>query len=226
MQDGLLRYPVTGPGGVESLLVGGGLHLLAVYLPVAPFVVVLGYLVAVIVHTASDHDAERHGAPAVVTLPPTREQARRLLVDGLRGTVVCVAYLAVPTVVTAVTVRGVVGGVSRLTAGSGVALLVGGTAALLSAAVFGYPLPAALAAVGRHRRLRPAFDRELLRATATDARYFVGWTTGVAALAMGAAAARPLTAVGVGFFLAFYAEVVAAAQWGWGTSRLRRRGLL
>lgn len=230
MQEGLVRYPVAGPGGWETLVLGSGLHLLAVYLPVLPLVVVLGYLVAVVLHTASDRAAGRRGAPAVVTLPPTRDQLRRLAADGLRGTVVTATYLAVPAAVVAVTLRGV-GGLGAatggsLSAGASAALLVGGTATLATAAVFCYPLPAALAAVGRHRRLAAAFDTTLLRATARDARYFVGWATGVTAIVFGAAAGTALAPVGVGFVVAFYCEVVGAAQWGWGVSRLRRRGLL
>ncbi|ERH11505.1 MAG: hypothetical protein J07HB67_00512 [halophilic archaeon J07HB67] len=230
MQDGLVGYPLRGPGGVETVLLGGGLHLLAVYLPVVPYVPVVGYLLAVALHTARDHDAGRHGAPAVVTLPPTRGQLRRVFADGLRGTAVAAGYLAVPVAVVAVTLRGVgqlgatangagvsVGGLS---AGGTAAVLVGGTAALVSAAVFCYPIPAVLTAVTRRRRLTAALDRDLLRAVATDARYFVGWTTGVAALALGAAVAVQLRAVAVGFFVFFYAEVVAAAAWGWGCSRL------
>jgi hypothetical protein len=217
MQNRLLRYPLDGPGGVETLLIGGGLHLLAVYLPVVPHVLVLGYLLAVVVHTASDQDAGEHGAPQFVTLPPTRTQARRLLTDGVRGSVVTAVYLAVPAAILLVTVQGV-GGLSELTPASGAAVTVGGTAALVSAAVFCYPLPAALSNVGRRRSVRAGFDTTILRRGALDARYFVGWATGIGALAVGLAVAEPLFPYGVGFFLLFYAEVVAAAQWGWGIS--------
>jgi len=233
MQDGLVGYPLRGPGGVETVLLGGGLHLLAAFLPIVPYVPVVGYLLAVALHTARDHDAGRHGAPALVTLPPTRGQLRRLFADGLRGTLVTVGYLAVPTTIVAVTLRGVgqlgaatdaAGGaglsVGGLSAGGTAAVLVGGTAALVSAAVFCYPIPAVLTAVARRRRLRAAVDRDLLRAVATDARYFVGWTTGVATVALGAAVAAELRAVAAGFFVLFYVEVVAAAAWGWGCSRL------
>ena len=224
MQDGLLAYPFRGPAGAETLVVGGGLHLLAVYLPVAPLLPVVGYLLAVLVHVAGDARAGAHGAPAVVSLPPTGRQLRRLLADGLRGTVVAAGYLAVPAVVVAVTLRGV-GSLGAATGGAPTAgeagvLLVGGTAAFVSAAVFCYPLPAALTAVGRHRSLRAAGSRRLVRAAATDARYFVGWATGLTVLALGGAAGVRLVPVGVGFFLLFYAEVVAAAAWGWGCSRL------
>lgn len=224
MQDGLLAYPFRGPAGAETVLVGGGLHLLAVYLPVAPLVPVVGYLLAVLVHVAGDARAGDHGAPAVVTLPPTVDQLRRLLTDGLRGTVVAAGYLAVPAAVVAVTLRGVsslgaaTGGAP--TAGEAGVLLVGGTAAFVSAAVFCYPLPAALTAVGRRRRLRPAVSRRLVREAATDARYFVGWATGLTVLAVGLAAGVSLVSVGVGFFVVFYAEAVAAAAWGWGCSKL------
>lgn len=220
MQDGLLRYPVRGPGGVETLLIGGGLHLLAVYLPLAPLVPVVGYLSWVLVHTASDTAAGRRGAPRLVTFPPTRRGLVRLAVDGLRGTVVLVAYLTPAVVVAAVTARGVrrvtaTGGIDGATGG---AILVGGMATLLVTLAFCYPLPAALAAVGRRRRLAAAADPRLLRRVLTDARYFVGWTVGVVALGVGFGLARPLAPFALGFFVVFYAECVAAASWGWGVS--------
>lgn len=223
MQDGLFRYPFRGPGGVETLLIGGGLHLLAVYLPVVPYVPVVGYLLSVIVHTARDADAGRRGAPRFVRFPPTRTGVRRLAADGLRGSLVTVGFLTPAAVVAAVTARGI-GSVDAtladLSSGAGAAILLGGTATLLVVFAFCYPLPAALAAVGRRRRLRAALDRDLLGRAATDARYFVGWTAGVTVLALGVAVALPLSSVAVGFFVAFYAQVVAAASWGWGLSRV------
>ncbi|MFB6177403.1 MAG: DUF4013 domain-containing protein [Halobaculum sp.] len=221
MLDGLLGYPFRGRGGVETLLLGGGLHLLAVYLPVVPYVVVLGYLLSVLVHTGADVHAGDHGAPAFLTYPPTLQQGTRLVVGGLRAVVVTAVYLALPVAMLAVTVRGV-GGLGELTATSGAVVTVGGTAALLAATVFAYPLPAALANTAHHRSLRAAFDTTLLWRAARDARYFVGWTTGVTALLLGVAVARPLESVAVGFWAMFYAEVVAAAQWGWGVSRVLR----
>lgn len=217
MQDGLLGYPVRGPSGLETLAIGSGLHLLAVYLPVVPYVVVIGYLLSIIVHVAADADAGRHGAPPLVRVPPTRAQLRRLTTDGLRGTVVIVGFLIVPTIVVAVTARGV-GGLDGVSGQTGLAVVVGGTASLLVAAAFLYPLPAALAAVGRHRRLRAAVHTTFLRRVTTDARYFVGWTTGVTALALGIAVASPVFDIAVGFVVVFYAECVAAAAWGWGVS--------
>jgi hypothetical protein len=221
MLDGLLGYPLRGRGGVETLLIGGGLHLLAVYLPIVPHVVVYGYLLSVLVHTAADIRAGDHGAPAFLTYPPTLRQGRRLVADGFRAVVVTAVYLVFPTAIVGITVLGV-GGLAELTATSGAVVTVGGTMALLSAAVFAYPLPAALANTAHHRSLRAAFDRHVLARAARDARYFVGWATGVTALLLGIAVARPLSSVAVGFWILFYAEVVAAAQWGWGVSRVLR----
>ncbi|WP_101297907.1 DUF4013 domain-containing protein [Halegenticoccus soli] len=209
-----LRYPARGDDAVETLLVGGGLHLLAVFVPFVPLVFVAGYLVRALERAATGgRGALRGGAD-----PPAFRDLPALARDGVAAVGIGVAYLLVPAAALAVTVAGLssltvpAGGGAR----TGVGVLVGGTATLFVAVAFAYLLPAALANYAVRGRVRAAFDARALRRAATDAGYFVAWWTGVALAAVAVAAAAPLSAVVVGFFLAFYAEVAVVAVWGRG----------
>ncbi|WP_435146930.1 DUF4013 domain-containing protein [Halobaculum sp. P14] len=195
-----LRYPFGGDRGdaAETLAVGFGLHLVSVWVPVLPLVPVLGYLLRVL-------------RPDAVDAPPRFTDVPSLLRDGVVAAVVAAAYLAVPVVGLAITARGLFlggpgAGVGRL------GVIVGGAATILFVCCFTYPLPAALAAAARSG-LRTAFDVRALLGVVTNARYFYGWSIGVGALGVAAAfatsPARPVALVG--YFLLFYAEVVAAA---------------
>lgn len=211
-----LLYPFRGERRVDALLAGGGLHLLAVYVPVLPLVVVLGYLLVVFGETASRSDAERYDA-----LPPF-EDVRRVVRTGVGGTVVVGAFLLPATVVLLVTVAGV----SQLslspgdvTLGTSAGFVLGSTTSLLLAVTFLYLLPAALANYLATGRLRGAVDVDVLGRAATDAAYFYDVTVGVVAGSLLLVVASVTTTIAVGFFVAFYAELVAVAFWARGVSR-------
>lgn len=202
-----LGYPLRGDRGdaAETLAVGGGLHLLAWFLPVVPLVFVVGYLVRVL-RGAGD----AAGAPATFRSPGGLGGVGTLVRDGLLGSVVVAAYALPPVVALAVTFTGIVGGDASLDGFGSVAVAAGGTATLFVAAGFAYALPAALAAFAR-TGLRAAFSPSTLRPVLTSGRYFYAWCVGASALGVGAALALPLAEVVVGFFLLFYLEVAAAA---------------
>lgn len=206
-----LRFPTRGEGALQTLLVGGGLHLLAAFVPLLPLVFVLGYLVRVLARTG-EADATAYRTDL---RPPGFVRIRRLLVDGLAAGVVLVAYLFVPLGVLYATVSGAArASVRPAGQGASVGFLLGSTAALALIAGVAYLLPAALAAYARRRRLRAAFDLGTLRRAATDVEYLVGWVAGAVVLGVGGALFAPLNAVALGFFVLFYAEVVAVALWG------------
>ncbi|QLG62574.1 DUF4013 domain-containing protein [Halorarum salinum] len=195
-----LRFPLRGDRGdvLETLAIGGGLHLLAAYLPLVPLVPVVGYLVGVL-RDGSDGD------------PPLFRDPRRLLRDGVLGSVVCVAYLLPPLALLLVTVgRAAIEGVPA-DVPSGV-FVVASTLSLLSAAAVAYLLPAALVGLSREG-LRAAFAPRELLSTAANGRYFYAWVVGGATLGTAAALSPGLNRVALGFFVLFYAEVVAAAAW-------------
>lgn len=201
-----LRAPARGEDAVATIAVGGGLHLLAEWVPVLPFVVVAGFLVRTLGRAAVDDGVdERQPRFTLAALPG-------LARDGLAGLAVAVAYLAVPTAVLATTTLGLVG---RGGGGSaGLVVVLGTTAALAFAAPFVYLLPAGLTGYAAERRLRAAFDRSRLRRCAGDGRYLVATLVGGAGLGVVAAVYRPLAPVVVGFFAAFYVEVVVATLVG------------
>lgn len=195
-----LRFPFRGDRGdvLETLAVGGGLHLLAAFLPVLPIVPVVGYLVGVL----------RDGGEGE---PPLFREPRRLLRDGLLGSVVCLAYLLPPAAFLLLTVgRAAVDGVPADVPSS--LFLAFSTLSLLIAVAFAYVLPAALVALARSG-IRAAFAPRALLAAVANGRYFYGWTVGAATFGSALALTPALNPIVVGFFALFYAEVVAAAAW-------------
>ncbi|MFC5366828.1 DUF4013 domain-containing protein [Salinirubrum litoreum] len=212
-----LGYPLRGDHAVETLLVGGLCHLLAAFVPVVPLLPVVGYLVC-----ALDDRARSSRPDLSETTPPTFHDFRGILRRGLGGSLIVVAYLAVPTVVLVVTLGGTLS--QSLGSVPGVGLSLGfytaSTVTLLVAVLFAYLLPAGLSAYAVGESLRSAFDPSAVRSVATDARYFVTWGVAVVVLSLAGVLFAPLNAVGAGFFLAFYAEVVAVGLWGRGVVRL------
>jgi len=211
-----LSYPFRGERRVDALLAGGGLHLLAVYVPVLPLMAVLGYLLVVFGETASRGDDERFDAL------PALGDVRQVVRTGVEGTVVVVGFLLPATVVLLVTVAGV----SQLSLspgdvsfGTSAGFVLGSTTSLLLAVTFLYLLPAALANYIATGRLRGAVDIDVLGRAATDAAYFYDVTVGLVAGSFLLVVASATTAIAVGFFVAFYAELVAVAFWARGVNR-------
>ena len=204
-----LRFPLRGDRGdaLETLAVGGGLHLLAAFVPVLPLVPVVGYLVGVLRDESAAPDERRDGGdPALFRHP------RRLLRDGLVGSAVCLAYLLPAAAFLLLTVgRAVTDGVPADVPAP--VFVVAGTLSLLLAISFAYVLPAALVGLARSG-WRGAFAPGPLFGVVTTGRYFFGWTVGAVALGVALALAPGLNRLALGFFLLFYAEVVAVSAWG------------
>lgn len=202
-----LGYPFDRERRLDAVVVGGGLHLLAVWLPLVPFVAVAGYLARVLSRTAAAGRLRGVGAPSWRPVRP-------LLADGARVVAVTVAYLAVPTALFVVTLGGPLERLDPTGTTDGLLFIAGSTVVLLLALGLGYPLPAALTAVATEGRLRAGFDRRLVGTACRDGRYLFAVVTTASGIAVAAAAYDPLNAVAVGFFLAFYVEVVCAALVG------------
>ena len=202
-----LRYPFDREHRFDAVLVGGGLHLLAVWVPLVPFLAVAGYLLRVLSRTA---EAGRIRGVAA----PSWRPVGLLLADGVRAVGVTVAYLAVPVALFVVTLGGPLEVLDPTGTTDGLLFLVGSTVVLFLGLALGYPLPAALAAVASERRFRAGFDRRLVGAACRDGRYLFAVVTAAVGIALGAAAYDPLNTVAVGFFVAFYVEVVCAALVG------------
>jgi hypothetical protein len=203
----LLGYPLDRERRLDAVLVGGGLHLLAVWIPLVPFVAVAGYLARVLSRTAEAGRLRGVGAPPWRPVGP-------LLADGVRVVGVAVVYLAVPTVLLVVTLGGPLERLNPTGTADGLLFLAGSTAVLVFALGLGYPLPAALAAVAAEGRFRAGFDRRLVGTACRDGRYLSAAVTAAGGVALAAAVYDPLNTVAVGFFLAFYMEVVCATLVG------------
>lgn len=211
------RYPFRGNRPIDVLLVGGALHLVNVYVPVAPLVVVLGYLVGVLAETANRDPVDRF--EALPSVPGFVD----LLRAGFGGAVVVGVFLAPAAIVLLVTVAGL----SRvplspesITMGRSLGFHAGSTASLTLAVAFYYVLPAALVRYGITDRLGAAFDAGAMRAAVSDGAYFynvlVGTVVGALGVILGAITAQYV----VGFAIAFYAELVAVAFWSRGLGRV------
>jgi len=214
-----VAYPVRGSPRFDALLVGGGLHLLAVWVPVLPLVAIAGYLARVLATTAATPSHESPERPDWRPVAP-------LLRDGLRLSLTCLGYLAVPVALLVVTLGGPLEGVDPTGTTDGLVFVAGTTVSTLLAFAICYPLPAALVAVARERSLRTAVDATLIGPATRDAGYLVATLLSAAGLAVAAAAYGPLNAVALGFFVAFYVEMLAAAAVGDATGRVwERRGV-
>ncbi|WP_144798258.1 DUF4013 domain-containing protein [Halorubrum depositum] len=219
MIPSVLTYPVRGSPRLDAVVVGGGLHLLAVWLPLLPLVAVVGYLARVLAATATTEPHRDPGRPGWRPIRP-------LLGDGLRLCATVIGYLAVPVVLLTVTLGGPLEGIDPTGTTDGIFFIVGTTVSTLLAAAICYPLPAALVAVARERSLRAAADATLVGVATRDAGYLVAVLLAAGGLGVTFAAYATLNAVAAGFFVAFYVEVVAAAAVGTATGRAwERRGV-
>ena len=216
MVPGQFRYPFRGDHRFDTLLVGGGLHLLAVYVPVVPLVAALGYLVVVLRDTSEREDRARYDA-----LPAFR-RVREILRYGVGATVVVCSFLVPAAVVLLVTVAGITQAPvspTDVSLGTSLGFVLGSTASLLLAAAFTYLLPAALANYAATGRLRAAFDGSVLVRAAGHGAYFYDVVLGLVVGAVLLVVAGATTTFAVGFFVAFYAELVTVAFWSRGVSR-------
>jgi hypothetical protein len=161
-----LNYPKNCPSALGNpLFVGAVLNVLAYFL--VPMVVLTGYAVETFRRTLA-------GDPE----PPKFADLRRLLVDGLKGSVVAGAYLVVPVLVLTVAYglalprQTPLGPAGRFDTG---VFALGLLVALPLLLVASYLLPAAFAGLARTDRLGAAFAPGTLLRVAVDATYFVGW---------------------------------------------------
>jgi hypothetical protein len=212
-----LWYPWNDGESGTTLVAGGILTLLSPL--VIPAFLVLGYLLGVVEAVLAGSDD-----------PPPFEDWQTLLVDGVKATVVLLAYLVVPMAVATVLLAVIAGAVgfrfprgvftlSSVTAIGGaaiiVALLLAGLLLLLA-----YLAPAALVHLARTRRLGAAFDVDDVRGLARADTYGSAWLLAVAVFAANAVVLVILNAAGVGVilsgFLSFYAFVAMSSLYARG----------
>jgi len=212
-----LTFPFRGQRAVDVLLIGGGLHLLSVYIPVLPLIVVAGYLVTTLSTIASRDWTTRFDSL------PGFDDLGEIVRRGLGATFVVGLYLSPAFVTLLVTVFGLTEqsvDPGSITLGTSLGFVAGSTASILLAMSFIYFLPAALTNYGVRGRVRAAFDPSVLRSSAADAAYFYNVVVGLVVGSVLLSAAGALQRIAVGFFLAFYAEVVVVAFWSRGVTSI------
>ncbi|SNZ13316.1 Protein of unknown function [Natronoarchaeum philippinense] len=205
-----LRYPYSNDEAVRTLLIGGLLALTSVL--VVPAIVLVGYAMRVIRSVA--HGSER---------APVFEDWGDMFREGVRGTVVAVAY----ALLTAAGAVVIVGGAAALSADASVigtvVLIVGGLLWLGLAAFAAYVTPAALANVAEEGRIADGFDVGTLRPVLTSGSYATAWLIGagfvlaggvVSGVFGGIPAVAPLVAAFVGFYAGVAAYYVIGRAWG------------
>ncbi|ELZ43579.1 hypothetical protein C471_00645 [Halorubrum saccharovorum DSM 1137] len=162
LEDGL-SYPVR-DDWIGRIIIGGVLGFLSVFL--LPAFVIVGYLVRVLEQTIAGED-----------VPPEFDEWGDLLMKGVIGSVITIAYTVIPLVVYGVIVA-IVGGTSGAIGGDAGALI--GVVGILLALAFipvlfliYYAVPAALSAYAARGEMGAAFDLDLLKPALFSTEYLV-----------------------------------------------------
>jgi len=211
MLSDTIEYPLEGDDAVTTLLVGGGLYLLAMLL-VFPGLFVGGYSVAVC-RNVLDGNPE----------PPAFDDWGTLAVDGLYVAAISLLYWLPGLVVggvafLALTLLAVGIGSSSVVAGSLFLFVLFGSALLFAYALaVGYLLPAAIVNYARTDRLSAAWEVGALREVVTDGGYAKGWAVGSLVLLGVNSAGNLLVWILVGFPVLFYGQVAAMHAFTRGT---------
>jgi hypothetical protein len=197
----VLNYPRSGDQTGQTIILGGLLVLLSVFL--IPAVLLVGYLLRVLRGSAADEPK-----------PPAVDDLADLFTEGLRGGVVVLVYGLIPLFGAAVVVGGLVGIAADFGALGVLGVLTGGLLWLGLSLAVSYVAPAALANVAQKRTIDAGFDWETLVPVLKSEAYASAWVAGVLVVLVAGAIASLLNFVPVigaigSAFVMFYALVVA-----------------
>jgi hypothetical protein len=204
-----LRFPRSGDDWLPTVIIGGVLSLLSVF--VLPGLVVQGYLLRVL----------RAGAREDATVPSFTEWGT-LLVDGLKLVLVSLGYglaVVLPLVVLSVVLAATAGLGGETTGPRLLASLVGlgvGVVFVLLSLVVGYVLPAAMANFAIEGRLGAAFDVGTVARGAISVEYAVAWVLALVVAVVGGLLGTVLSVLVVGIFVLFYVQISVYYLWGRG----------
>jgi len=160
----VIRYPTNSDNWIKTVLIGGVLTLLSIF--IVPAFFVYGYTLRVLRAGMAD-EAD----------PPVFDDWGTLLKEGVVAFVIVIIYQLIPLLVMAVTVGGSMAAIlSGSEAGAGVGLvgLFGGLAlSTLLALVFGYVTLIGLANYAHEGAFGAAFDVDVIRTVAVDGAYAI-----------------------------------------------------
>lgn len=200
----ILTYPMSRDEWVKTILIGGVLTFLSVF--VVPVLLVYGYIVRTI-----------RGSLAGQPEPPEFEEWGTLLVDGLQAAIIGLIYLLVPILVGAVTMGGAMIAVltGDLTALAGA--FVGFMLSMLLSLAFGYFAVVAVVNFAREGEFGAAFDFDVIKTVALNREYAIAWLVSVAVfIVAGFVGSIPVLGWILVPFVGFYALIVAANLWATG----------
>jgi hypothetical protein len=217
MLSDALSYPLNGDSSLRTILIGGLLSLLTVF--VVPIFFLQGYYVRIL-RGASSGDAE----------PPTFSDWGDLLVDGLK--LFAVNLLVSLVVLVVMFVLAAVFGAGSLLAGGGPAADPGAGAGGLFAAfgvlgfllfvavvlAIGYVAPGLFTNFAREDSIAAAFDVSTIVAGVTTTEYLTAWVLAIVVGIVLGSIASFLSIVLVGVFVLFYVQVVTYYLFGRGFS--------
>lgn len=212
MLEDSLSYPTNGESGLARILIGGVLGIFSFLL--FPLFVVYGYLIHAMT-AASRKEPE----------PPAFEGWSELLVEGIKASLVGIAYALVP-IVLMLTTMGVLSAGSNAGGDAGGILAGIGVLGMLLVVVLlftlQYALPAALTNMGREGRLGAAFDFETLKPVLTSGEYLKAAVLmfGVALVGGIAFSVFAMLTFGIGYLVApfFYFWLYLAGSYLFGTA--------
>lgn len=201
MISNAIDYPRSNDDAVRTVLIGGLLALTSVL--IVPAVLLVGYLMRVVRSVARGDER----APAF-------EDWDRLLRDGVRGSIVALAYGLLPAVGGLVIAGGAVALANDAGALGAFGVLVGGLLWFVALLFAAYVTPAALANVAERGRIAAGFDADALSPVLTDGTYATAWLVGLGFVLAGGVVAGAFGSVPglgtvVGAFVGFYAAVAA-----------------
>lgn len=194
-----LTYPKDGTDAAKTILIGGVLTLLSVF--ILPIAFVTGYLVRVI--RAVDDGTGT---------PPVFDEWSDLFVDGLKGMAIMFLYFLVPAILLAA-FGVVVGLLGSGQLGAAVALL-GVLVALPVWVAVWYVATAGFINFAVTGRFGSAFEFGTLRPILSSGTFATGWLVALAVLVLGGIVGGIVAAIPIlglaSAFVAFYASVAAA----------------
>ncbi|PAU84482.1 hypothetical protein CK500_02880 [Halorubrum salipaludis] len=207
LEDGL-SYPVRGDW-IGRIIIGGILGLFSVLL--LPAFVIVGYLVRVLEETIAGEE-----------VPPEFTDWGDLLMKGVIGTIITIAYTVVPVIVYGVVVAVVVGTGGAV--GGDAGALIGVVGLLLALAFIPvlflvyYAVPAGLTAYAARGEMAAAFDIDLLKPTLLSTEYLVAVLMPIVVAVITWVVAGVLAATIIGLllvpFVQFYGQVAVFRMFG------------
>lgn len=193
LEEGL-SYPFKGDNSIGRNLIGG--LLLVFFWLFVPLLAFFGYIVRVLRTTAEGEEN-----------PPEFGDWGDMIVDGLKGMVVFLAYGIIPYALLfgIITFMGVLGqaGESGQAIAGGIGIL-GFLLTLVVSVVVQYIVPAALANFAREERIGAAFDFSTLQNVLLSSDYFVAWLLPIVVFVL---------LYGIGIFLAITVVGLILLPW-------------